>query len=201
MKNRKRIIMAFVLVACMLIGVGYAALSTVLDITGTVNIGKEFIDKEFANDVYFSAGEFVGGKYDVTSGLTTQDQINPGASGKTANASFTSNNMAAKGDTVEVKFTIKNDSDFDVATTIGLKKVNNNDNMSNTNPSQFKIEVKYGAGGTYSDLAGISTQSLSVAKSGGTADVYVRVTVIDEINAATNAIIGVELVATEVVAP
>ena len=197
MKNRKTIIVAFVLVACMLIGVGFAALSTVLDITGTVNITKEFIDDEFANDVYFVSGAFVGGKFDVDSGKASQDSINPESNGHAASASFTSNNMAAKGDFVEVKFTIKNDSDFDVAVTIDMNKANGNANMSNTNASQFKFQIKYGESGTYMDLADINLEELAIA-SGGEGYVYVKVTVEDEINAATNAIFGVELVATEV---
>ena len=197
MKNRKTIIVAFVLVACMLIGVGFAALSTVLDITGTVNITKEFIDDEFANDVYFVSGAFVGGKFDVNSGKASQDSITPESNGHAASASFTSNNMAAKGDFVEVKFTIKNDSDFDVAVKIDMNKSNGNANMSNTNASQFKFQIKYGESGTYMDLAGINLEELEIA-SQGSGDVYIRVEVIDEINAATNAIFGVELTATEV---
>ena len=206
MKNRKTIIVAFVLVACMLIGVGYAALSTRLDITGNVNVSKESIDNQFAEDVYFCAGSFVAegdSKFDVTSGLATQDQINPTTGGKTASAYFTSNNLAAKGDYVIAKFTIANESDFDVAVTIAATKANGNANMSNTNPGQFKFEVRYGATGNWYELAAVQAESLTILKSTGsgipTGDVYVKATVIDEVNSATNAIFGVELTASEIV--
>ena len=38
MKNRKRVIVAFMLVACMLLGVGYAAITTHLNIQGGVEV-------------------------------------------------------------------------------------------------------------------------------------------------------------------
>ena len=200
MKNRKTIIVAFVLVACMLIGVGFAALSTRLDITGTTNISKEFIDEEFSNDVYFVSGEFVAGEYDIDSGKATQDSVIPASNGRTASASFTSNNMAAKGDFVIVKFTIKNESDFDVAVSITEAKANGNANMSNTNSAQFKFEIAYEQNGTYMDINAAKVAAPRDIAIDDTLDVYVKATVIDEINAATNAIFGVELTVTEVTA-
>ena len=53
MKNRRIAIIAFVLVAVMAIGVGYAALTDVVTINGTANAGIN--DDEFNNEVLFTS--------------------------------------------------------------------------------------------------------------------------------------------------
>ena len=184
----------------MLIGIGYAALSTKLEISGKVNIYDEAISNDFANSVYFSNGEFLdveGSKYDVTSGLATQDQISP-KNGKAASESFTSNNLAANGDCVVVEYPIQNDSDFDIAVTLAAKKGNGTDNMSNTNPSQFDIKIKHADCADWQDLAGIMTHPLAIP-SAGEGKVQLKVTVVGDVSSATGATFSIEFDATEVV--
>ncbi len=53
MKNRRIGIIAFVLVAVLLMGVGYAALSDQLDITGAIAMNNEVIKDDFDADVHF----------------------------------------------------------------------------------------------------------------------------------------------------
>ena len=55
MKNRKSVIVAFLLVAVMLLGVGYAALTDVLDITGTADVNQSAAEESFNEDIFFSA--------------------------------------------------------------------------------------------------------------------------------------------------
>ena len=54
MKNRKSIVVAFLLVAVMLLGVGYAALTDILDITGSADINQSAAEEAFNEDVYFT---------------------------------------------------------------------------------------------------------------------------------------------------
>jgi hypothetical protein len=55
MKNRKFVVVAFLLVAVLLLGVGYAALSDTLDITGSADVNQSAAEEAFNEDVYFSA--------------------------------------------------------------------------------------------------------------------------------------------------
>ena len=55
MKNRKTVVVAFLLCAVLLLGVGYAALSDTLDITGSADVNQSAAEEAFNEDVYFSA--------------------------------------------------------------------------------------------------------------------------------------------------
>jgi hypothetical protein len=53
MKNRRTIVMAFLLCACLIVGMGYAAVTDVLTIGGTATISYENAAEDFNADVYF----------------------------------------------------------------------------------------------------------------------------------------------------
>ena len=55
MKNRRNIVIAFMLCAVMLLGVGYAAVSDALDILGTAEINAGNVQSAFDTNVYFSS--------------------------------------------------------------------------------------------------------------------------------------------------
>ena len=55
MKNRKIVIVAFLLIATLLLGIGYAALTDTLDITGSADVNVSDLEKEYEEDIYFSA--------------------------------------------------------------------------------------------------------------------------------------------------
>ena len=55
MKNRKVIVTAFLLVAVMLLGVGYAAVSDTLNFNGDATISNDQVQKEFDLDVKIAA--------------------------------------------------------------------------------------------------------------------------------------------------
>lgn len=120
MKNRKIVIVAFLLVAMMLLGVGYAALTDVLDITGSADVNQSAAEEAFNEDVYFS------GALANESGNTAS--VNADNNDK---ASFTANTLKGKGDKATFTFTIKNDGDLDAVVTPTIS--------SNTNPTYFAI--------------------------------------------------------------
>ena len=123
MKNRKLVIVAFLLVAMMLLGVGYAALSDTLDITGSADVNQSAAEEAFNEDVFFSAA--------VANEAGNTASINADNNDK---ASFTANTLKGKGDKVTFTFTIKNDGDVDATVTPKL-----NATLGNTNPEYFAI--------------------------------------------------------------
>lgn len=132
MKNRKTIITAFLLVACMLIGVGYAALTDTLTITGDLKADTSVSQTDFEDDVYFSATSVVT---DDT-GNKAASQILEGRD----DAKITAQHFTAKNQIVKVMYTIKNDStDFAAAITPSANTVT----VENADPSHnpiFKVE-------------------------------------------------------------
>ena len=123
MRNRKTIVVAFLLVAVMVLGVGYAALSDILDITGSADVNQSAAEEAFNEDIYFSAA--------------TANQDGNTASVNSDNndkASFTAKTLKGKGDKATFTFTIKNDGD--VAATVTPKL---NATLGNTNTEYFTI--------------------------------------------------------------
>ena len=124
MKNRRSMIVAFLLCACLIVGVGYAALSDTLDVTGSADVNQSAAEEAFNEDVYFSAA------------VANQDgntaSVNADNNDK---ASFTAATLKGKDDAVTFTFTIKNNGD--VAATVTPKL---NASLGNTNPEYFSIE-------------------------------------------------------------
>ncbi len=117
MKNRKRIIVAFMLIAVMLLGIGYAALTDVLDITGTAELTAGNAQQAFDADVYFKSAEALdyqnSAKPDTAEVSLSDNDV----------ALFNAYNLAAQGDTASFKFVINNDSDLEVTITPSLTVV------------------------------------------------------------------------------
>ena len=114
MKNRKTIIVAFVLVACMLVGVGYAVVFNTMDIGGTASVSREEAEKAFNQDIYFS-GVVVDGTLDAD-GVVAGDNKGYTANINTNNndkAQFTVTGLATQGDSVDITFRIENEGDLD----------------------------------------------------------------------------------------
>ena len=123
MKNRKTVVVAFLLCAVMLLGVGYAALSDTLDITGSADVNQSAAEEAFNEDVYFSAA--------VANQAGNTASVNADNNDK---ASFTAATLKGKGDQVTFTFTIKNNGDVDATVTPKL-----NATLGNTNPEYFSI--------------------------------------------------------------
>lgn len=120
MKNRKRIVVAFLLVAVMLMSVGYAALTDVLDITGSADVNKSAAEDAYNADIYFTAA--------VANQTGNTASVNADNNDK---ASFTANTLQGKDDTATFTFTIINDGDLDALVTPSIS--------SNTNEQYFAI--------------------------------------------------------------
>ena len=177
MKNRKIVVVAFLLVAVMLLGVGYAALTDTLTVIGNAHIDVDTANKTFDERVYFSAAEATSS----TGSGTTADI----ASYNTDDATFTANKLALVGEESVFTFTITNDSNVDAVISVASTKLSGVDNPSNSNADIFTVEYSYPDG-------------MNVAKAGGTIDVVVTVKVNKPVTSATSATFGIELTATSV---
>lgn len=125
MKNRKTIIVAFVLVACMLVGVGYAAVTNVLDIQGSAEISQLAAEEELKEDLYFEGVVLAEGVVNNTTAAITPPaeytaNINTNNPDK---AQFTVNSLRDTGDSVKIVYRIKNDSAFPAEIT--MKSITN----------------------------------------------------------------------------
>lgn len=146
MKNRKIVIVAFLLVAMMLLGVGYAALTDVLDITGSADINQSAAEEAFNEDVHFSAA------------VANQDGNTASVNGDNNDkASFTANTLKGEGDTVTFTFTIVNDGDLDATVTPTL-----NATTGNTKPDYFSITSDWNGEAKTLEAGGSLTYTVTV---------------------------------------
>lgn len=100
MKKRRIIILAFMLIAVMVVGIGFAAYSTTLAIHGTTSVSAEAI--EFTEDVHF------------LSVVSSKEEFGTATIGDGQTATFTVDGMTAYNDRVQFTYTIENTSDYDV---------------------------------------------------------------------------------------
>lgn len=121
MKNRKIVVVAFLLIAVLLLGVGYAAVSDVLDINGSADVNP---DTAYNQDIYFSAAVANG---DNTPNTATIDPNDNDV------VTFTVSSLSGKGDTATFTFTITNAGDLNATVTPTLAS------DGNSNTEYFKI--------------------------------------------------------------
>ena len=124
MKNRKIVVVAFLLAAVMLLGVGYAALTDTLDITGSADVDLTGLNEEFEEDIYFLSAVANEGSPNTASVNTDNND----------KASFSAKSLKEKGDTATFTFTIVNKSAHEVVVTPKL-----NATLGNTNTEYFEI--------------------------------------------------------------
>lgn len=149
MRNRKVIVTAFLLVAVMLLGVGYAAVSDTLDIQGTADITATDAGETLNEDVYFTG--VMNGTVMVDA-ITAADDL-----GYTAHINSQDNDMAhftiscleKAGDEVTIVYVVQNDSTNDV--TLALKN-------SSTTEAIFTVETELDNGATKVVPAGSTTE-------------------------------------------
>ena len=97
MKNRKIILVAFMLVACMVVGIGYAALSAELTVTGNATFKADKAQDEFTGDINFTD--------DIEKAAENTASL---VSGKSIEIGIT--NLALMGETTSFTFNIENTS-------------------------------------------------------------------------------------------
>ena len=133
MKKRRSVVIAFLLIAALVMGIGYAALTDVLDITGSADVNQSAAEEAFNQDIHFSAA--VANEEGNTASINADNKDK---------ASFTANTLQGKGDKATFTYTIINDGDVDATITPKIS--------SNTNEAYFKY---------YSDWNGHPTELLA----------------------------------------
>ncbi len=123
MKKRRSVVIAFLLIAALLMGIGYAALTDVLDITGSADINQSAAEEAYDEDIHFSAA--------VANDAGNTASVNSDNNDK---ASFSAKTLKGKGDKVSFTFTIVNEGDVDANVTPTL-----NATAGNTKPEYFAI--------------------------------------------------------------
>ena len=145
MKNRKIVVVAFLLIAVLLLGVGYAALTDTLDITGTADADLGALNSEFDKEIYFSKA--------VANQSGNTASVNADNDDK---ASFSAKSMV-KGTPATFTFTIQNDSEHEVVVTPKL-----NATMGNTEPDIYKISSDWGGASKTIAAGGSITYTVTV---------------------------------------
>jgi hypothetical protein len=171
MKNRKFVVVAFLVVAAMLMGIGYAALTDTLTIIGNANVDIAGANTVFDEKIYFSNAE-------VTEGVDGKDLVSFTAD----DATYTVHGLATIADQAIFTFTIQNDSNLDALIKVDALKLSGVENPSNSNEEAFTVTYAYPDG-------------MTVGKNGGTIDVVVTVKLAKPIDVATSATFGLELIA------
>ena len=139
MRNRKSIIVTFMLVACMLLAVGFAAMNDTLDITGQAEVNYANAQSAFDEEVYFSA---------VSTGTGYSSEIitntNPTLDKDVARFSVTG--LSGEGDSVTMVFTITNDNSFAVSCVVDPNTTVTNseyfDCVTNVGNNAFTIDAE-----------------------------------------------------------
>ena len=118
MRNRKTVIVAFVLVAVMLMAVGYAALSTDLFIGGNATINADKAQTEFDGQIMFDAVK-AGDIQTVGTGTSTDALTRTGDKSMDIGV----NSLALKDETATFTFRILNESDHEAIASIETLKI------------------------------------------------------------------------------
>lgn len=187
MRNRKTVIVAFVVLAVMLMAVGFAALTDTLTIIGNAHIDIAAAEINFDEKIYFSDSAVVS-----STGTGNTDDV---ASHTADDATFTVNKLAVKDQSSTFKFTIKNDSNVAADITIKPTKLSGAENPSNSNPSIFGISYSYVV---FDSEGNEQVGDNDTIPSGGTMEVTVVVTVVNPVTSNTSATFGIEYTATTV---
>ena len=107
MKNRRSIIVAFLLCACLIVGIGYAALTDTLRIDGTAAVKFESANNVFDGDVVFDTT--------IANGVNQLDTIQYGADSDTA--TVTVNSLTVEGSEAVIRLVIVNEYQEDIYVT------------------------------------------------------------------------------------
>ena len=171
MKKRNLVIVAFMLVAAMTIGVGYAALSVQLTVNGTARVSGEDAADEFKEDVYFSNAQKVdntGGSYkeDATTGEAIEDTIT--ISDDKRSVTFAVKTLMGVNESVEYTFTVKNDSTMAATVTPTI-------NIENTSGA-YEVKVTEITDGSPLATGNTNGNSFELDPDGGTHTFIVKIT-------------------------
>lgn len=153
MKNRKTVVVAFLLVAVMLLGVGYAALTDILTINGSAEVSQTAAEDAFNEDIYFS--DAVAHEADNEASVDDTDNDK---------ASFAANTLKGKGDKATFTFTIENAGDVDATVTPVLTSKDQVDYFTVTHDWEAAEDLAAGEAITYTitvELSKTPTETIS----------------------------------------
>ena len=157
MKNRRTAIVAFMLIAVLIMGIAYANLTDNLFIKGEATLATTSAQTNFDADVYFDDADV---KHSTGSNATA-DTVSVGQSDNDS-ATFYVKSLGNAGEYVVFSFIIKNDStEFDASVSLDAN------NPSTTDATNFTI--------TYSIEEDVANEGPIVVEAGKTATVYVTV--------------------------
>ena len=183
MKSRKIVIVAFVLIAAIALGIGYAQLSTTLAIGGNATIDLEAAEANFNNKIYFA-----------NPAVDTVNSTGTGGSDTKADTIVLTNSdyatigvqtLAVKDEKAVFTVDIKNDSNVPVLISVETAKLSGGENPNNSNSEYFRIDYAY----SRNDMTIPSGESMTVT---------ITVTVIKAVTVATSTSFGIEYTATTV---
>ena len=118
MRNRRTVVIAFLLIAVLLLGVGYAALTDILYISGTTTVSEDNAEDAFGDDIQFTSAT------SPQSGNTAS--IGDDKDGDTNDhVDLTVKSLGGKGDKATFTLTVENKGDLDAK--ISVKTLVNND--------------------------------------------------------------------------
>ena len=177
MRNRKTVIVAFLVVAVMLMAVGFAALTDNLIIAGEANSNTTAAQNQWEQDIYFSAAQAVSGG---TSG--TADEASVGSSNND-HANYKVNSLARAGEKAVFVFTIINEGNTGYDAKISV----DSGYPTNTKSDYYTVTYSYGTSGTDYTVP-----------AGGTLDVTVTVELIKDPDQNLNGQFTLNLTATSV---
>ena len=170
MKNRRITIVAFLLIAALTLGFGYAAVTNVLDIQGSASVSATAAEAEFNENVYFSG---VKKGDELVQSIVAGDNLGYTANINTNNndkAQFTVTGLEKSGDKYSITFVIQNDSAFDAKVSV---KTNTNTNSTN--------------------FAFTNSLASNTIAAGGSVEVTVTVALISELTSAASGSFVIEL--------
>ena len=173
MKKRRSTIIALLLVAALALGIGYAALTDDLFVTGSADISVDKAEDAFGADVYFTKAIISADKGTATIGV---DEHNEAADKVTI--AVADGVLGGKGDSVVCALEISNVGDLDANVTL--------DSIVESNAEYFDVTTSWG-----------STTSQTVA-AGATVDLVVTITVLKTPTANVSTTFDLGLTATSV---
>ena len=148
MKAKRLTVVAFLLCAIMILGVGFAALTNVLDIQGTADVSQSAAESEFNEDIYFSEVS----TYDANTAGEAKSYTASIVANNNDKATFTVTGLATKDDYATITFTIKSKSDRDAVVTPSV--------TTNTKAEYFAISSDWNS--QPKDLAANSEIKISI---------------------------------------
>ena len=151
MKTKRITFVAFLLCAILMLGVGFAAVSQTLDVTGTTEVTVESGTEAFDGDVYFSeASTYVEG---TSAGVSYTARVNTDNDDK---GTFTVTGFKGAGDQAIITYTIE--SVFDQEVTLKVKSLN----ATGTNGDKFTVETDWGTSNRVLAAGDVTAQTTTI---------------------------------------